>query len=742
MRTDSGGAASIEFTLPDAAARWRIVGWGLASGTRVGEARHEIIARKNFLLSFEEPGYLVKGDIASLSAGLKNFDTQPRDLRFRLDVSGDSLSLRGRESLRTATVGTDESASVSWTVDAKEPGHASVQLEATMGEESEASKRRIRVLANGIPRVEGRGGVIPETQTRADVTVDVPEDRRIDDAVLSIRVCGSLGGATAEAVPSLLDAPDGGSGQTVARFLPAVLLQKALAARGAEIIRPTEAGAKGSAAVPAGPEGAGAETVETGNPAFDAEAVAAAARKGIADLEGTQLDDGGWGWFYGWGKESDPFDTATVVHGLIGASGTGLEIDEERLARGLEWLKRYEEEQVKQIKNHAETPRREPAKRSADNMDAYVFSVLAGADEGSDEMAAFLERDHESLTSFGLSLYCEGLVHRKDRTRLADAIRTLWSRLRTDDSKELVWLDTPSDERRNDWFGNHVATQAALLRMLVRVDPENQLIPKVVHYILTRRANGTHWNSPFETAWCVESLAEACLKRKAPEPAEVTVAVLVNGVLRETVAIPAAKRFNAREAVSLDGRRVPSGQVSLQFRKEGVGPAYFSTLLTTFPEEGATAPAGDPVKIERVYYKLEPLGEAQEKPTRSTRYQRRPFSDVTNLIRGDLVEVVLTLESKTKLDRIIVTDYRPAGFKPFGEREGYTENDLEAYVEHFDDRSVFFAPHLTAGSRYTVSYRMQAQMDGTFTALPATVTGLYTPEIKANTEEIRVQVLE
>ena len=107
-------------------------------------------------------------------------------------------------------------------------------------------------------------GIRPEDMEQPGPRFDVPEDRRIDDAVLSIRVCGSLGGATAEAVPSLLDAPDGGSGQTVARFLPAVLLQKALAARGAEIIRPTEAGAKGSPAVPAGPEGAGAETVETG----------------------------------------------------------------------------------------------------------------------------------------------------------------------------------------------------------------------------------------------------------------------------------------------------------------------------------------------------------------------------------------------------------------------------------------------------------------------------------------------
>ena len=38
-----------------------------------------------------------------------------------------------------------------------------------------------------------------------------------------------------------------------------------------------------------------------------------------------QLGDGGWGWFSGWGEQSWPHTTATVVHGLQVAAANGVE---------------------------------------------------------------------------------------------------------------------------------------------------------------------------------------------------------------------------------------------------------------------------------------------------------------------------------------------------------------------------------------------------------------------------------
>ena len=97
----------------------------------------------------------------------------------------------------------------------------------------------------------------------------------------------------------------------------------------------------------------------------------------------------------------------------------------------------------------------------------------------------------------------------------------------------------------------------------------------------------------------------------------------------------------------------------------------------------------------------------------------------------------LVIDSDVTADKVVVTDRRPAGFVPLGVREGFAGNDLDAYVEVLDDRTVYFVPLLADGSRYVVTYRMKATTEGAFTALPATVTAVQAPEIKAESDAVR-----
>ena len=357
-------------------------------------------------------------------------------------------------------------------------------------------------------------------------------------------------------------------------------------------------------------------------------------------------------------------------------------------------------------------------------------------------MTEFLQRDRANLTPFGLTLYCHGLVTLKDKAKLQTVVRDLWGFLRTDESKRKVWLETPGDQRKNRWYGNHMATQAAFLQLLVRIDPNHPLLPKVARYLVSRRANGTYWNSTYDTACCVEALSDFLSVQEAPEPTETSAQIWISGRLRNTVKISAKDRFRSLEAWKLEGRTVPTGNVLVQVRKKGTGSVCFSGLLKTFSPEDALPPSGDLVTISRSYYVLDPVGETDGSPSRFTRYKRRPFTESTNLVRGNLIEVELTVESKATLDKMVVSDFRPAGFTPVNIREGYTENDLGAFVEHRNDRTIYFTPRLSEGSRYTVSYRMRADSSGSFTALPATVSGIFSPDVKANSGIIRVQVLE
>jgi uncharacterized protein YfaS (alpha-2-macroglobulin family) len=74
-------------------------------------------------------------------------------------------------------------------------------------------------------------------------------------------------------------------------------------------------------------------------------------------------------------------------------------------------------------------------------------------------------------------------------------------------------------------------------------------------------------------------------------------------------------------------------------------------------------------------------------------------------------------------------------------RSGYTGNDMGAYVELRDDRVCFFVRRLARGE-HSVAYRLRAEIPGTFSALPARASAMYAPELKGNSDEIKVRIVD
>ena len=82
-----------------------------------------------------------------------------------------------------------------------------------------------------------------------------------------------------------------------------------------------------------------------------------------------------------------------------------------------------------------------------------------------------------------------------------------------------------------------------------------------------------------------------------------------------------------------------------------------------------------------------------------------------------------------------------AGFEPVDQRSGYTAKSLGAYMELRDNRVTFFVRTLARG-KHSVSYRMRAEIPGKFSALPTVAAGVYSPELKANSDEIKLQIAD
>jgi uncharacterized protein YfaS (alpha-2-macroglobulin family) len=176
---------------------------------------------------------------------------------------------------------------------------------------------------------------------------------------------------------------------------------------------------------------------------------------------------------------------------------------------------------------------------------------------------------------------------------------------------------------------------------------------------------------------------------------------------------------------------------------------YFNAYLTNFTLEDPITKAGLEVKVERKYYRLVPLDKTQAvagsrgQPVqqRVEKYRREPLANLDTVQSGELVEVELEIESKNDYEYLIFEDMKAAGFEPVAVRSGYTANGLSAYTEYRDNRVTFFVRALARG-RHSVSYRMHAEIPGRFSALPAQASAMYAPELKGNSDEIKINIVD
>jgi uncharacterized protein YfaS (alpha-2-macroglobulin family) len=482
------------------------------------------------------------------------------------------------------------------------------------------------------------------------------------------------------------------------------------------------------------------------NPVFDQAELTKMVKAGVEKLTSMQCADGGWGWFSGWGEQSWPHTTAVVVHGLQLAQANDVAVVPGMLDRGVAWLKNYQAEQIRMLKN-APTQTR-PWKDHADNLDAFVYMVLVDAKTDNVEMREFLYRDRNELAvyakaMFALALHKTGQAEQRDMLR-----RNIEQFLVQDDENQTAYLKLPENNWWWCWYGSEIEADAYYLKLLTQVDPKSEVSSRMVKYLLNNRKHATYWNSTRDTAVVIEAFADY-MKASGEDKPDLTIEILVDGKLEKKVQVNAENLFTFDNKLVIEGEKVTTGKHKVEFKKSGTGPLYWNAYLTNFTLEDPITKAGLEIKVERKFYQLVAVdktvkdrgsrGQAVDKKVE--KYERKPLENLATLKSGDLVEIELEIESKNDYEYILFEDMKAAGFEPVEVRSGYNGNDMGAYVEFRDERVVFFVRWLGRG-KHSVSYRLRAEIPGLFSALPAKASAMYAPELKANSDEIKMKITD
>ena len=622
-------------------------------------------------------------------------------------------------------------------------------MKALTDEESDAMEQKFPCYVHGMLKTESWSGVIRPKDTVGTIAMNVPAQRRPAQSRIEVRYSPTLAGAMVDALPYLVDYPYGCTEQTLNRFLPTVITQKILLDMklNLEDIRKKRTNLNAQE-IGSADERAKQWKRYDRNPVFDEAEVRRMVKDGVNRLTEMQLSDGGWGWFSGWGEHSTPHTTALVVHGLQRAKQNDVALVPGMLQRGVEWLRRYQDEQVQWIKNAAikDKPSGLRWKEHADEMDAFVHMVLVDADVKNGDMREFLYRDRTKLAVYALAMFGVALDQEGQKDNLAMVLQNIRQYVQQDDENQTAWLNLP-DGYWWYWYGSEYEAHGYYLKLLARTDPKGELASRLVKYLLNNRKHATYWNSTRDTAVVIEAMADY-VRASGEDRPEMTVEVFFDGKLQKAVEITPKVLFQFDNALVLEGPSVTSGKHTVELKKKGAGPLYYNGYLSNFTLEDSILKAGLEIKVQRKVYKLVKADKAiqagrRPRPRSSTRRSRSSTARSWRISQRSKAATwwrsSWRLTAKNDYEYLVFEDMKAAGFEPVDQQSGYTGNDLGAYVEYRDNRVAMFARTLARG-KHSVAYRMRAETPGRFSALPTRAWAMYAPELKGNSDEIRLQV--
>jgi uncharacterized protein YfaS (alpha-2-macroglobulin family) len=748
LTTDADGAASTTFEMPENLTTWKINAWGMTAGTRVGQDTAEAITTKDLIVRLQAPRFFMEYDEVVISANVNNYLKSDKTARVSLDVPAKLLKMIGKTpAATTVKVPAGGQARVDWRVKVLTEGAAKIAVKALTDEESDAMQMTFPVLVHGITKqVATTASMRPEERKKTvTIQLDVPQKRRPELTYLEVRFAPSLVGAMMDALPYCLDYPYGCTEQTMSRFLPAVLTRKTLQNMGISLedvrkvrgrmdeIRRIEKGERRS--------------IYADSPIFDSEEMDRMIKKSLSKIANMQHGDGGWGW---WTRDSSSgYLSSYVLNALCEAQRADVAVEERMIGRGMDFLRNWEIGRMRD-------PRWRPHARHA--FVAYVLSLKKircsydppKTDKRSGDLLERLWKRRDKLNLYGKALLSMALANiDKTPERAMTVLRNIHQYKMENAETEVAWYRTP---RAGWWYwwNSDIETNAWILRAITRLEPKSAVAPRLVKWLLNNRRNGYYWRGTRDTTLCVSAISDFVVASGEGKPDYTLTIDFDNGRSVKKVKIDKDSFFTFDNRFVLSGVAVGGGKHTLKITKDGPGALYLNTYLRYFTKEEHITAAGHELKVDRKYFKLVQIpyevevegAEGQKLTEKRLRYKRVPVKHGDTVESGEVVQVELKVSSDNDYTYLCFEDMKPAGFEPTQVRSGGKgQEGFFSYMELRDEKVVFFVNALGQGD-HLLRYRLRAEIPGVFHALPTVLYGMYVPELRANSDEQVIKIVD
>lgn len=705
--TDSSGKVEVKVKVPDNLTRYRITAVAVQGGQRFGLGESTLTARKPLMVRPSAPRFLNFGDSFEFPVVLQN--QTDKAMTVEVAIRATNAELTKYRGLKINVPPADR-VEVRFPSAAAHAGTARFQIVGAAGKASDAAEISLPVWTPATTEAFAVYGEIDDANAIKQ-PVAAPSNAVKQFGGLEITTSSTQLQALTDAVLHLVSYPYECSEQLSSRIIAVAAMKDVLNAFEAEGMPPPKE-------------------------------VLAAVDRDLERLQGMQNYDGGMP-FWKRGDETWPFNTIHVAHAVARAKSKKFKVPENMLAQLHQYLKSIEQRYPSEYS--VET------RRVLTSYALYVRELLDDPDPSRARSLIAEAGGVEKMSMEALGWLYPTLSSSKSEKELA-AIRRFFGNRVTETAGTAHFVSNYGDGAHLLLYSDRRA-DGLILDGLMRDQPKNDLIPKIVRGLLAHRKKG-HWSTTQENVWVLLAFDRYFHTYEGTPPAFVARAWIgdklagehsYRGRTTEQHLVEIPMSYLAKNNSTMD----------LTLAKQGAGRMYYRIGMKYAPESLKLDPAEHGFSVERKY-------EGVDSPTDV----RRDADGTWRVKAGAKVRVRVSMVAEARRYHVALVDALPAGFEPMnsalavtgdipvdpeGEspRRGGGRSKMRGWYwwwgpwyEHEnlrDERVEAFTSLLWEGV-HNYDYVARATTPGDFVVPPAKAEEMYAPETFGRSASDRVIV--
>ncbi|MDR1865933.1 MAG: hypothetical protein LBR08_10235, partial [Bacteroidales bacterium] len=761
LRTGENGEVMIEFVMPEALTRWKLLSFAHTKDLKIGTYTNELITQKKVAVSANMPRFFRENDEITLTAKVNSLTETSLEGQALLRLY-DAVTMQPADNIITSEktlffhLKQGQSAAVTWKLKIPEGIQAlAYKITAQAGAHSDGEEKTVPVLPLAMSVTESLPFTVRAGQTRSFVLDKLVNNKSktLRHNRLTVEYTSAPAWYAVLSLPHIMEYPYECAEQTFARYY-ANALATAIINKTPRLKQIFDTwNMPGSDALLSSLEKnrelkqtvleetpwvmqAKSETESRKRLAllFDLNRMSGELNRTLNKLEKMQNTDGGFPWFEE--NPSDRYITQHIIAGIAHLDKLGATRHPQKIcgivAKGLHWLdSEIRNDYAALIRNKADLEKKHISPLQIHYLYACSFDAHRPPDENAARAFDFLLSQTEQFwTQFstGEKALAALILNRYNRRTTAEKIiASLREHAQHTEDAGMYWKDNIAGYA---WYQAPVETQAILMEAFREVAGDEESTEKMKIWLLRNKQTNA-WNTTKATTEAIYALlmsgsnlldeskspeikiAGKPLHKIAPEP------------LRPEPGTGYAKTvFSEKEITS------KMGNITVE-NPNNSGIAYGGIYWQYFERMDKITSAVTALKMTKQLFLRTPTDKGEVLTSVNEKNVLHP---------GDRICVRIELQADRDYEYVHLKDMRASGLEPVGTVSGHRRQDGLWYFESIKDASNnYFITFLPRGT-YVFEYDLRVTHPGNFSNGITTFQCMYAPEFSAHSEGTAITV--